>query len=73
VTGQLASDALPFDDVHVSDARGERVLTAKEFFQLPLSQRLRHVIAKTATFMRDGEVVDAQTALAQRRADRIAS
>jgi hypothetical protein len=67
------SETLPFDSVAIRDARGARTLTAAEFFLMPLSQRLRHVIAKTATFLRDGAEVDAQTALAQRRVDRIAS
>lgn len=67
------TDALPFDEVRVSDASGSRTLTAAEFFRLPLSQRLRHVIAKTATFVCDGAEVDPQIALAQRRVDRIAS
>jgi hypothetical protein len=66
------SDALPFDTVEIRDARGTRALTAAEFFGLPLSARLRHVIAKTAIFFRDGAEVDSQAALAQRRIDRVA-
>lgn len=63
---------LPFDQV-VLLLPTERSVTAAEFFALPLAIRLRHVIAKSARFLRDGELVDPQAALAQMRVVRLAS
>jgi hypothetical protein len=51
----------------------ERRLSPSEFFALPLALRLRHVIARTAVFLRGGVEIDAQAALAHMRTLRAAS
>lgn len=66
------SDA-PFDLVLLETAGLRRRLTPNEFFALPLSERIRHVIERTATFMKDGREVDRQTALSRLRVQRAAS
>ena len=62
----------PFDEVHIL-APPPHTMSPAEFFALPLAKRVRHVLTKTAVFLRGGEVVDAADALAQLRADRVAS
>jgi len=62
----------PFDEVRIV-APPPETMTPAEFFALPLAKRVRHVLTKTAVFLRGGEVVDAADALAQLRADRVAS
>ena len=58
-------------DVVVLESGGRRqTLNASEFFGLPLSERIRHVIERTATFLKDGCEIDRQTALARLRAIR---
>lgn len=61
----------PFDEVVLAGPPEQR-LASFEFFKLTLAQRLRHVIGGSATFLRAGAPVDPCTALAQRRADRVA-
>jgi serine/threonine protein kinase len=55
---------LPFDEVLLS---GGRRLTAAGFFELPLSERIQQVIARTVTFIKGGVEVDRQDALARMR------
>jgi serine/threonine protein kinase len=61
---QLAPVDLPFDHVFLADGRR---LSAAAFFDLPLSERIQHVIARTVMFFRDGIEVDRQDALARMR------
>lgn len=64
----------PFDEVRIFAAPASpQTLTPAEFFALPLAKRVRYVIAKTAVFLCGGVEVDPNTALAQLRADRVAS
>jgi serine/threonine-protein kinase len=58
---------LPFDEVVLGGAGGGRRITAAAFFQLPLSERIQQVIARTVTFIRAGVEVDRQEALAKMR------
>ena len=63
-TGEASE--MPFDEVIIVGPP-ERRLAPREFFALPLALRLRHVIAHTATFLREGASVDPQIALAQKQ------
>jgi hypothetical protein len=72
VTQVEAAEELPFDEVVILGP-SERRLSPHEFFAMSLPLRLRHVIARTAVFLRGGETVDPQIALAQRRTQRAAS
>lgn len=63
---------LPFDEVLLVGPP-ERRIPPSEFFALPMGLRLRHVISRSALFFSHGEPVDAQQALAQVRALRLAS
>jgi hypothetical protein len=42
-------------------------VTVDEFFALPLSKRIRHVIDRSVAFQRDGKEVDQKEALAHLR------
>lgn len=68
----MPADEVLFDEV-VLLGPTERRLEPSAFFALPLAQRLRHVIARSAVFLRHGEEVDPQVALARVRALRAAS
>lgn len=62
------SDSGAVFDVVVIDAGGRRrTLSPGEFFALPLSDRVRHVIERTATFYKEGREVDRQAALSRLR------
>jgi hypothetical protein len=63
---------LPFDEVRLLAPPPERRIDAAAFFTLPLAQRLRHVLAKTAIFLKGGAEVDARLALAEIRSTRLA-
>ena len=58
--------SMPFDEVHILTPPPQ-TLSAAQFFELPLAKRVRHVITKSAVFLRQGIEVDPQQALAQRR------
>jgi serine/threonine-protein kinase len=58
---------LPFDEVVLSENGRQQRVTAQAFFSLPLSVRIRHVIARTAVFLKQGREVDRQEALARMR------
>ena len=50
-----------------------RQLSASEFFELPLSVRIEHVIARSASFFLRGREVDRTQALAELRKARARS
>lgn len=52
-----------FDRVVIFDREGRRELSKHEFLKLPLSQRIRCVIERTATFYSGDEEVDRHGAL----------
>jgi len=60
-------EGLPFDEVVLDDPDGGRRVSAAAFFELPLSERIRRVIARTVTFVRGGVEVDRHDALAKMR------
>jgi hypothetical protein len=53
--------------VVLTDGPRPRRVSAEEFFALPLSARIQHVISRTVTFLKDGVEVDRQEALARMR------
>jgi hypothetical protein len=53
----------PFDRVVIRDDQGRRELTKEQFLSLPLSQRIRCVIERTATFYNGVAEVDRHRAL----------
>jgi serine/threonine protein kinase len=69
----LLADDLPFDEVVITERHAIRVLSARAFLELPLSERIAHVMSRTVTFHKDGVEVDRQTALAKLRERRDAS
>jgi hypothetical protein len=52
-----------FDRVVIFDQEGRRELSQYEFLKLPLSQRIRCVIERTATFYLGIEEVDRHSAI----------
>jgi hypothetical protein len=66
------AEPLPFDHVVLDEPNGERRMRAEEFFELPLSVRISHVIARRVRFFRRGFEVDRQAALAEIRQRRAA-
>lgn len=69
---ELLAIELPFDEVRLLVPPPERVVDAAAFFALPLAQRLRHVLAKSAIFLKGGAEIDARLALAEIRSTRVA-
>jgi serine/threonine-protein kinase len=67
VRGGPSSAGAPFDAVVLTDGPRPRRVSAEEFFALPLSARIQHVISRTVTFLKDGVEVDRQEALARMR------
>jgi len=63
----LADPGPPFDVVVIDSGGRRRTLSHGEFFALPLSDRIRHVIERSATFFKEGREVDRQAALARLR------
>jgi serine/threonine protein kinase len=61
-----ADGEMPFDEVILGGPDGRR-LPARAFFDLPLSERIRHVIARTVVFLSRGVEVDRGEALAKMR------
>jgi eukaryotic-like serine/threonine-protein kinase len=57
---------MPFDEVILGGVDGRR-LPARAFFELPLSERIRHVIARSVVFLSRGVEVDRAQALAKMR------
>jgi eukaryotic-like serine/threonine-protein kinase len=62
----LPDGEMPFDEVILGGPDAAR-LPARAFFDLPLSDRIRHVIARTVVFLRQGVEVDRGEALAKMR------
>ena len=52
-----------FDRVFIDDDSGRRELSQGEFLRLPLSQRIRCVIERTATFFDGAREVDRHAAI----------
>jgi hypothetical protein len=64
---------IPFDEAFI-DVQGRLTkMTVDEFFALPISVRVRHVIERTVTFRLRGTVVDQKEALAAMRRYRTGS
>jgi hypothetical protein len=53
----------PFDRVVIADDQGRRELSKEDFLSLPLSQRIRCVIERTATFYSGSREVDRHRAI----------
>lgn len=60
-------EALPFDQVVVSEGDERRVLSPSEFFALPLARRIGYVIEERAAFFAGAAQVDARTVLVEMR------
>ena len=60
-----------FDSVIISNGATPRRLSPAEFFELPLSERIQHVIARTASFYSAGREIDRVKALAEIRRARV--
>ena len=56
-------NAAPVDRIVFHEPGRERSLTLDEYLATPLSERVRHVLARTVSFYKDGTAVDRQTAL----------
>ena len=56
-----------FDTVFIVVGGRRTELTPDEFFALPLSERIAHVIQRTVTFVKDGREVDRHLVLARLR------
>ncbi len=64
---------IPFDEAFI-DVHGRVTrMTVDEFFALPISVRVRHVIERTVTFRLRGTVVDQKEALSAMRRFRTGS
>ena len=64
---------IPFDEAFI-DVQGRMAkMTVDEFFALPISVRVRHVIEQTVTFRLHGTPVDQKEALAAMRRYRTGS
>jgi hypothetical protein len=59
-----------FDSVIIRENGLPTTITADEFFALPLSVRVRHVLSHTAEFLKRGQPVDQREALAELRRTR---
>jgi hypothetical protein len=57
-------EALVFDRVLLRTGGTWNVVSMDEFFDLPLSDRIRHVIDRSVAFQLDGRSVDQKEALA---------
>jgi serine/threonine protein kinase len=66
VAPAVADADMPFDEVILGGVDGRR-LPARTFFDLPLSERIRHVIARTVVFLNHGVEIDRAQALAKMR------
>ncbi len=53
-----------FDTVFLREPSSWREITIDEFFELPLSERVRHVLERNVAFWRDGVEIDKKEALA---------
>jgi|LNFM01.1.fsa_nt_gb hypothetical protein len=62
-----------FDRVVIQDASGRRELTVEQFLEIPLSERIRSVISRTATFFDGPREVERMSALDSLRRARMAS
>lgn len=57
-----------FDRVVLEEDGSRKVIiSSEEFFSLPLSRRIRHIIERTITFQLRGKTVDAKVVLAELR------
>ena len=56
-----------FDSVLIDDGGGWRPISANDFFAIPLSRRIRHVLERTVSFRLKGVEVDRKDALAALR------
>jgi hypothetical protein len=64
---------IPFDEAFL-DVQGRQTrITVDDFFALPISVRVRHVIERTVTFRLRGAVVDQKEALSAMRRFRTGS
>jgi hypothetical protein len=69
-----ANESRPlFDRVLIREVAGWKQITLDEFFALPLSRRIRHVIERTVACQLNGAEVDQREALAALRRARINS
>lgn len=59
----VLSPAVQFDRIVIEDARGRRELTKAAFLALPLTERIRCVIERTAKFYDGPTEVDRHEAL----------
>ncbi len=62
----MSSNAV-VDQVRIRRMDGWYEITVREFFGLPLSTRIRHVLERTVEFRRAGQPVDPHEALAELR------
>jgi hypothetical protein len=60
-----------FDAVSICDHGVWRAIGVEEFFEIPLSRRIRHVLERTVRFSLHGVEVDRKDALASLRKSRI--
>jgi hypothetical protein len=63
---------LPFDEVFLALDGKQKAISAAAFFELPLSDRVRHVINRSVTFSASGVPIDQKAALAALRRYRAA-
>lgn len=60
------------DTITITTDAGTRSVGVDEFLSLPLSERINHVLSKTARFYVNGEEIDGKEALAAVRARKAA-
>ncbi len=56
------------DRITITTDKGTRTIGVEEFLSLPVSERIGHVLSKTARFYANGEEIDGKEALAAVRA-----
>jgi hypothetical protein len=55
---------LPFEEVWLSDGKGPKSkITPQAFLQLPMAERIRHILKGTIEFVQDGETIGTREAL----------
>ncbi len=57
-------DDLPFDTIVVGFGAEQRRMTVREFLELPLTERIGHILGRSITFFNGDTRVDEKKALA---------